>query len=168
MIFAHHEPPTDLSTEPLLLEVYGFDFPVLPETIKLRRHLKQVLGQDYSRKSAAAWYEKHKDEFCPLKDSKLRRILASVFEVFLRLTWPTCLVFLLGSMLLWYLNRQILPDGTARPLRNCKPMQAFPDVLAGVGCEPCIVGHAQHLHAHVPLADGPGGITLRRGHACRL
>ncbi|OLQ09664.1 TPR repeat-containing thioredoxin TDX [Symbiodinium microadriaticum] len=81
VIFAHHEPPTDLSTEPLLLEVYGFDFPVLPETIKLRRHLKQVLGQDYSRKSAAAWYEKHKDEFCPLKDSKLRRILASVFEV---------------------------------------------------------------------------------------
>lgn len=81
VIFAHHEPPTDLSTEPLLLEVYGFDFPVLPEIIKLRRHLKQVLGQDYSRKSAAAWYEKHKDEFCPLKDSKLRRILASVFEV---------------------------------------------------------------------------------------
>ena len=84
VIFAHHKPPADLTTQPLLLEVYGFDFPVLPETIKLRRHLKQVLGREYSRKTAAAWYEKHKDEFCPLKDSKLRRILASVFEVSLR------------------------------------------------------------------------------------
>lgn len=29
----------------------------------------QVLGPEYSRKSAVEWYEKYKDDFCPLKDS---------------------------------------------------------------------------------------------------
>ena len=26
-----------------------------------------MLGSEYSRKSAVEWYEKYKDEFCPLK-----------------------------------------------------------------------------------------------------
>ncbi|CAJ1378823.1 unnamed protein product [Effrenium voratum] len=80
VIFAVIRPPPDLAKAPLLMEVHGFDFLVLPEITKLRRHLKQVLGSDYSRKSTTVWYEKHKDEFCPLQDSKLRRILASIFE----------------------------------------------------------------------------------------
>ena len=66
---------------PLVMEVDGFDFAALPEIVKLREHLKQVgqqlgtrsqtqvLGAEYSKKAAAAWYEKHKDEFCPLKES---------------------------------------------------------------------------------------------------
>ncbi|CAK9073229.1 unnamed protein product, partial [Durusdinium trenchii] len=81
VIFAVLRPPRDLSVAPLVLEVTGFDFTTLPESIKLRQHLKQVLGAEYSRKSATAYYEKHKDELIPLKDSKLRRILASVFEM---------------------------------------------------------------------------------------
>ena len=50
------------------MEVDGFDFAALPEIVKLREHLKQVLGAEYSKKAAAAWSEKHKDEFCPLKE----------------------------------------------------------------------------------------------------
>lgn len=81
VIFSILRLPTNLSESPLVVEVYGFDFTSLPEIVRLRQHLKQVLGPEYSRKSAVEWYEKYKDDFCPLKDSKLRRILASVFEV---------------------------------------------------------------------------------------
>jgi len=59
--FSILRPPTNLSESPLVVEVYGFDFTSLPEIVRLRQHLKQVLGPEYSRKSAVEWYEKYKD-----------------------------------------------------------------------------------------------------------
>lgn len=62
----------------LVLHVCGLAFVPLKEVGELRERLKVVLGKDFSPASTYAWWENHKEEFCPLKSSKLRWVIESI------------------------------------------------------------------------------------------
>eukprot|EP00930_Biecheleria_cincta_P018534 TRINITY_DN14404_c0_g1_i1.p1 TRINITY_DN14404_c0_g1~~TRINITY_DN14404_c0_g1_i1.p1 ORF type:complete len:415 (-),score=48.83 TRINITY_DN14404_c0_g1_i1:333-1577(-) len=61
-----------------VLRAEGFSFPALPEIARLRRKLKDALGE-YDEESAFAWWCKHKDTEFPLKTSKFHRIWESLW-----------------------------------------------------------------------------------------
>eukprot|EP00931_Biecheleriopsis_adriatica_P101928 TRINITY_DN76976_c0_g1_i1.p1 TRINITY_DN76976_c0_g1~~TRINITY_DN76976_c0_g1_i1.p1 ORF type:complete len:445 (-),score=58.49 TRINITY_DN76976_c0_g1_i1:44-1378(-) len=79
--FALQQPPSDLTLEPLILEIAGLDFPCLEEAKAMRSKLKAELGDKYCMQTAFEYFEQIKHKDCLAHDSKLRRIHASLFEV---------------------------------------------------------------------------------------
>ncbi|CAE8665389.1 unnamed protein product, partial [Polarella glacialis] len=78
--FALRQPSADLVKEPLVLEVSGLDFPCLEESILIRTRIEDLLGQDFNKKAAYAWWLTNRDSEYPLRKSKFRRVHASIFE----------------------------------------------------------------------------------------
>jgi len=71
--------PADWSdSEPLVVEVEGFDFEALPEIFRIRQHLKSILGANYDSEHVYQWWLDHVRAEFPLETSKAHRILESV------------------------------------------------------------------------------------------
>lgn len=66
-------------SQPLVLQVAGLDLPNLRDVTLMRDKLASLLGSDFDRKNAYAWWQEHKDEEYPLESSKFHRMYESLF-----------------------------------------------------------------------------------------
>lgn len=67
--------------ERLTLLVQGLSFPTLPECWQLRRQLREVYGDTFTKLDAFAWWNQHRFTEYPLEVSKLHRLWESLFGV---------------------------------------------------------------------------------------
>merc|ERR1711974_338614 len=58
----------------------GVEMQPLPDALVLRRLLKADLGDGYDMKAAFEWWTKNKERHFPLRTSKLRRVVDSLFS----------------------------------------------------------------------------------------
>ncbi|CAE8646232.1 unnamed protein product [Polarella glacialis] len=81
--FALRAPPAEFFSEPLVLEVFGLEFPGLPGTGALRSALLSSLGEEnFNRSTVYQWWQQHKEDF-PFESSKLRRVHESLAQYYL-------------------------------------------------------------------------------------
>jgi len=78
--FALRDPPKDVTTDPLVLEVSGLDFPALAEIGVIRKRLRALLGEGFNKSNVFKWWLQNRDLEYPLDKSKMRRMHASSFE----------------------------------------------------------------------------------------
>eukprot|EP00439_Symbiodinium_sp_Y106_P025533 s1942_g3.t1 len=74
--------PEDFVAKPLVVEVFGLDFPPLPGAVELREVIVSKLGDKFDRAAAFQCWEERKEEF-PLESSKLRRVHESLAQYYL-------------------------------------------------------------------------------------
>jgi len=74
--------PEDFVAKPLVVEVFGLDFPPLPGAVELREDIVSKLGDKFDRAAAFQCWEERKEEF-PLESSKLRRVHESLAQYYL-------------------------------------------------------------------------------------
>ncbi|CAE7789360.1 unnamed protein product [Symbiodinium sp. CCMP2592] len=72
----------DFVAKPLVVEVFGLDFPPLPGAVELREDIVSKLGDKFDRAGAFQCWEERKEEF-PLESSKLRRVHESLAQYYL-------------------------------------------------------------------------------------
>mmetsp|Transcript_73218 Transcript_73218/g.89860 ORF Transcript_73218/g.89860 Transcript_73218/m.89860 type:complete len:394 (+) Transcript_73218:79-1260(+) len=74
-----HQKADGNQPQEVCLDIKGLEFRPLQDSVLLRKKLKELLGENFARTSAQNWWEQHKEEVCPLKDSKLRWVIESFF-----------------------------------------------------------------------------------------
>ncbi|CAL1148054.1 unnamed protein product [Cladocopium goreaui] len=68
----------DSDQQEVCLEINGLEFWPLEDSVQLRKTLRELLGDDFTRTSVYQWWEEHKEEVCPLNSSKLRWVIESI------------------------------------------------------------------------------------------
>lgn len=73
---------TDQKKPPTLnVRVSGLSFEPLPGAVDLRTRMKAALGDGFCKASAYTYWQEHRDKLCPLRDSKLRRVIEAMLDL---------------------------------------------------------------------------------------